>query len=156
MKTSKMIKPLSIGKTAKLFKEANDCTVRALANAAGMEYEEAHEILKNYGRKNASYCPDISMHEAYLSADFCLFGIFGTTTAAKQMKNTLDENGSSYVHYKGTTLNTLLNSGKFNDGSYIFVNTQHAFAVVDGEVIDNVNYVPGGMSIVAIYYLNNF
>ena len=124
-------------------KESNDCTVRALANAANIPYETAHNLLRKHGRKSARGCNSDVWHKAYNEAGFRLLGIYGTTARTRHMSRKLDVNPKS-----GITIGRMLPS--LGDGAYIVVITGHALAIVDGNIIDT-GFSKSGASVVALY-----
>jgi hypothetical protein len=126
---SSTIAPISIGKTSPSAREKDDCSVRALANAADIDYEDAHYCLKEHGRIFGEGVFFETYHRAYLSAGFELFGVYGTTNSAKYIKH------KTKVQSKpGLVLSNLLPT--IQDGAYIVMVSGHALAVIDGEIID--------------------
>jgi hypothetical protein len=124
----KLIKAVSRGATAGGL-EKNDCTVRALANAGDIAYEDAHTLLKKHGRKNHCGAFFVTMLKAYNEAGFKLQSVNGTTGAARQSARI-----ANVLSSEGITLAKIL--PKLHTGSYIVNITGHAVAVVDGKLID--------------------
>ena len=137
----KYIRPLTTGHSNVV--EQLDCTVRALANSAGIVYGNAHTILKKHGRKDRKGCSNKVWHEAYTNTGLFLVGIYGTTKAAKSISKRLN-----IAANKGITLGRILPT--LNDGSYIVIITGHALAVVSGHVIDK-GLNRSNSSVVAVY-----
>lgn len=140
----KFITPISGGKTSTgLFEEEQDCTVRALANSGDMEYIDAHQVLKEHGRKNRTGTYFHTYHTAYLSCGFELCASYGTTQSARytQYKTGIKQS-------KGIVLSKLLET--IPEGSYIVLVTGHALSVIDGEVVDTV-YTSTNKRVVALY-----
>jgi hypothetical protein len=137
----KYIRPLTIGHSNVV--EQLDCTVRALANSAGIVYGNAHSILKKHGRKDRKGCSNKVWHDAYINTGLSLVGIYGTTKAAKHISKRLN-----IAAYKGITLGRILPT--LNEGSYIVIITGHALAVVSGHVIDK-GLNRSNSSVVAVY-----
>lgn len=137
----KFIKPISSG--AWTVSEHRDCTVRALANSAGILYGNAHNILRKHGRKDGKGCTHKVWHDAYINNGMSLVGIYGTTKAAKHISKRLN-----IAANKGITLGRML--PQLNNGKYLVIITGHALAVVDGAVID-LNHNRSNSSVVAVY-----
>jgi hypothetical protein len=112
--------------------EANDCTVRALANAYGMPYKLAHKIMTKQGRQSKSGLHPAKTHEALTRMGFNLLGVYGTTKKARFLARMLDCQPKA-----GITLATLLTS--IGLGRYVITIRGHALAVVNGEVLDYGN-----------------
>ena len=109
--------------------ELRDCTVRALANAALMPYEAAHKLLKRFGREDRRGCRASTFHEAYEAASLAFVGVYGTSLTAKFISHRY-----SLPLIKGLSLQRLLPT--ISKGRYIVIVTGHAFAVVDGAIVD--------------------
>jgi hypothetical protein len=113
--------------------ESKDCAVRALAVAAVMDYDDAHEMLAYYGRTDGKGTRDDVLFTSYQAAGFRNIEVFGTTKAAcfyARKYGNIVQNIN-----KGITLKNFCK--KYNKGRYIVVYAGHALAVVNGEVIDN-------------------
>lgn len=123
--------------------EKNDCTVRALANAGGIDYADAHVLLKKHGRKNQCGAMFSTMNKAYTEAGFVLNSIHGTTGQARFVARTTKREAS-----EGITLGKLL--PKLGFGEYIVNVTGHAVAVVNGKIIDTFDN-PAGKRVVAVF-----
>ena len=135
------ISPISSG--AYTVNEHRDCTVRALANSAGILYGNAHNILRKHGRKDGKACTNQVWHDAYTNTGLSLVGIYGTTKAARHMSKRLN-----LAAYKGISLGRILPT--LTEGSYIVIITGHALAVVSGHVIDK-GLNRSASSVVAVY-----
>lgn len=138
----KYIKADSRGATAGSL-ETKDCTVRALANASGMPYEDAHVLLKKYGRKNRCGAKFSTMHKAYDEAGFVLNSVHGTTGQARYVARITQREADA-----GITLGEILPKLAF--GEYIINVTGHAVAVVNGKLIDTFDN-PAGKRVVAVF-----
>lgn len=112
--------------------ESRDCTVRALANAAMMDYDDAHELLAYYGRPSRRGAKFGTMFPAYAEAGFTKVTAFGTTKASRYVRyhfgNMIED------CQNGITLENFCK--KYNKGRYIVVYSGHALAVVNGQIID--------------------
>lgn len=120
----------SIAKGATDTNETKDCTVRALANATGMPYKDAHSLLKKVGRKDKE---GVSLH-VVLNAfeDIAIKPVYISS-------NTKD---GRYLcgYYSWTSPNQGMSLGKavktFTKGKYIALVNCHVVALVDGHLID--------------------
>ena len=95
--------------------EANDCTVLALSNAKGIPYEEAHAILKAHGRKDRNGPMIADWSRAVRSAGLQMEPAFSSITLGRFLRE--HPGGRWVLHVSG-----------------------HAFAVVDGKVVDHLGY----------------
>lgn len=127
--------------------EANDCTVRALANAAGLPYNIAHRVLAKAGRKPKRGAPLEAMTAAYKRMGFVTQSIHGTTKCARYLAKKIE---TSVEVQRGISLAYML--PRINDGRYIVLVRGHVFAVVNGKVLDYGDN-PAGCSVVAVYKL---
>tara|TARA_R110000796_G_scaffold104712_2_gene214583 strand:+ start:1005 stop:1436 length:432 start_codon:yes stop_codon:yes gene_type:complete len=112
--------------------ESKDCAVRALASAAVMDYDEAHELLAYYGRPDRRACVGFTLVSAYVDAGFRDITVFGSTSGAEYYRRTFKHSISRSE--KGITLKNFCKT--YNKGRYIVSYKGHAVAVVNGEVID--------------------
>lgn len=138
---AKTIIPVTAGVST--WGESRDCTVRALANSTGLRYGNAHNILRQHGRKDKRGCTCNVWHDAYISNGMSLVGVYGTTKGARYLAKKI-----SVVAQKGTTLGSIL--PKLTNGSYIVIITRHALAVVDGGVVD-MNLNRSNSRVIAVY-----
>jgi hypothetical protein len=123
--------------------ETRDCTVRALSNASGMHYDQAHSLLKKHGRNNRCGAFFGTMLKANTEAGFVLDSVHGTTGAANHAARIAKRQAS-----KGITLAKILPKLAF--GEYIVNTTGHAVAVVNGKIIDTFDN-PAGKRVVAVF-----
>lgn len=101
--------------------EHNDCTVIALANAAGLDYNAAHGLLTNGGRRVGRR---FDMH-GWLKHQWLYAGkINGFSLCEKA------------VYFKMATIADF--AKKYPRGRFIVIVRGHALAVVDGVVLDSV------------------
>lgn len=122
-----IIRPEALG--ASMQTERNDCTVRALANATGMAYSEAHALLSKHGRRFKHGAFFKSYYRAYLEAGLSLVGVYGITRRARSAGNI-----ANVTPGPGITLGRML--PRLQRGRYIVLITGHATAVVDGKLVD--------------------
>jgi hypothetical protein len=122
-----IIYPVAKGESSE--RERNDCTVRALANATGMAYSEAHSLLSKHGRKFKCGAFFMVYHRAYLEAGLALQGIYGSTRRAR-----IASSRANVTAGAGITIGRML--PRLQQGRYVVLITGHALAVVDGRIID--------------------
>jgi hypothetical protein len=122
--------------------ERNDCTVVALANAAGISYREAHEFAFQVGRRHGHGLKKEAIRTMLRNVD-----ISGVATA-RELATIAPvfhiHNSESIYGYRrrarrtgisvASYLATLPKKGRFYLGC-----TSHAFAYVDGVVVDNLS-----------------
>lgn len=102
-----MFKHTSKGIVAPLhYQESNDCSVRSVANASGLSYEDCHFIMQDLGR-----------------VDGKTMGI--QMAAAGCMK----AGGKIFITES-------LNDYRLKQGVYVVFTQQHSFCLKDGEIID--------------------
>ncbi len=123
--------------------ETRDCTVRALSNAGGLHYDQAHALLKKHGRKDRRGAFFGTMLIAYNEADFVLDSVHGTTASARAAARI-----AKHEAQEGISLAKLLPKLAF--GEYIVNTTGHAVAVVNGKIIDTFDN-PAGKRVVAVF-----
>ena len=100
------------------FREYRDCTIRALALSAGIEYSTAHRIGRDAGRKRrCGFFPDRLLKQAEQS-DIKYSKLPDSQVTIEEFIRTHSK-GSFYCRRSG-----------------------HAFAVVDGIILDNVRNTP--------------
>jgi len=131
------------GATCEKGNETKDCSVRALSNATEMPYEKAHALLKKHGRKDCRGVFFKTLKGAYEEAGFTLYGVYGSTRAARYAAHISDQKTA-----EGVTLGKLLPTLGF--GEYIVNVTGHAVAVVNGKLIDTFDN-PAGKRVVAVF-----
>ena len=107
------------------YDERNDCTVAALASAAGMPYREAHAILKKAGRKARK--------------GFKLRLWLDNQCAIARMKGTTVRLGNynvmrvRFLDY-GSTITLAKFLRDFPKGRFLVRKAHHVFTVIDGRV----------------------
>ena len=119
--------------------ENNDCVVRAIASAAEMDYDSAHQFVKEtFNRKNGKGTFGLGTGMNLLSKN-------GKQINGKNVQIISEEHNTMlyYVVVKGvkklraTTTATFIK--KHPIGSYVVVVKGHAFTIKDGVVIGNFN-----------------
>lgn len=131
-KVFKNIRPISRGIISGKYGVTNDCSVRALANAAGMMYSQADELCTRYGRKMNDGFAYSDYHRLLVDNGFNVHGVFGSTYNAKHFGLFV---GGSYKRYAGITIEKALTS-VLAEGTFIVMRRGHFFCVIDGEIID--------------------
>lgn len=124
----------------------NDCSVRALSNASGIPYETSEAMHKRNGRVDNKGTTPAVLHKTYAEAGFELQGVYGDTQQAWFLRNVFKTNDKQ--DNKGTTLAKFVQQHK--TGTYICLIRGHAFAVVDGAIIDN-QHLLAGKRVVAVF-----
>jgi uncharacterized protein (DUF3084 family) len=141
---------LSVDRGVTSSAESNDCTVRALANAADIAYNVAHRVLKKHGRKDRKGATFKTLHAAYEECGFRLTKVCGDGKRARFAIRTVD----NIPWAEGITFGRLLEQLP-SSGEYIINVTGHAVAVVNGKVIDTFNN-NARKRVVAVYKRINF
>jgi uncharacterized protein (DUF3084 family) len=139
---------LSVDRGVTSSAETNDCTVRALANAADIAYDTAHAVLKKHGRKDRKGATFKTLHAAYEECGFRLVKVCGD---GKRSRFAAHHTAARWVD--GITFGKLVTQLPY--GEYIINVTGHAVAVVNGKVIDTFNN-NARKRVVAVYKRINF
>lgn len=139
---------LSVDRGVTSSAETNDCTVRALANAADIAYDVAHAVLKKHGRKDRRGATFKTLHAAYEECGFRLVKVCGD---GKRSRFAAQHTAARWVD--GITFGKLVPQLPY--GEYIINVTGHAVAVVNGKVIDTFNN-NARKRVVAVYKRINF
>lgn len=114
--------------------ENDDCTVRAVVNSTGFNYDTVHTMLKKHGREECKGAFYPTIIEAYLELGLSLVGVFGVTRAASEMFRVARAYRLNPTQYPGVSLKTFL--ALYPRGSFVCLNKNHAFSIVDGKLID--------------------
>lgn len=119
--------------------EFNDCVVRAIASATEMDYDSAHQFVKEkFKRKNrkGTYGFGVTMN---------LMSKNGEKINGKSVE-IISENYNTMLYYvtvKGvkTLRNTTTSSfiKRYPKGTYVVTVNRHAFTIKDGVVIGNID-----------------
>ena len=121
----------------RMFRETNDCTVRAIGAAIGLDYATAHLLASRAGRKpRRGFWVHQILHQAKQESmirDFSVVRMSGTSP-------TSGTTGNYHAACQYPTLNQSL--PLLQTGRYVLSTTNHSFAVVDGVVYDNFYYRP--------------
>jgi hypothetical protein len=96
--------------------ERNDCTVRAISNVTGMEYDSVHRLLELYGRKNGK-----GFHLSH----------WLNYKEGKYLFNELFSKWNGTGHY---TLSSFIK--KNPTGTYLVCIDGHALCIKDGVILD--------------------
>ena len=124
--------------------DRNDCAVRAIANVSSTPYPELRQRMMELGRRMNRGTPWSTLNEVYKeqgARDITLWG-----NAGKKIK--------LWTHHdKVETGITVANFIKAHQkGRYIVVIRKHAFALVNGQVIDIVKNKAGSRVMVSYYF----
>ena len=119
--------------------EKNDCSVRALANAFNITYDNAHLFaateLERKARKGLK-----SMFQKLDLLGEVTFELFSNTlfpeTKTYKLDGKLKPRNPDYTH-KPVQFTVKTFCAKFNKGTYIVIVKKHALCIKDGIVIDN-------------------
>lgn len=125
-------------------RETNDCTVRALAAAANIDYSLAHRLMAKHGRQFGQGTRHECQLKAYTEAGGELRAIFGRDNGARYRARMSPD----VPHEPGITLKVLLSEIPL--GRFICIVRQHAFAIVDRKIADS-GLLKAGTRINAIY-----
>ena len=129
-------------------RETNDCTVRALAVAANIPYDQAHALMAKHGRKFRQGTMHKTQLKAYTEAGGELRAIFGSDKGARYRAL----QSPDVPVTDGITLKTLLE--KIPMGRFVVIVKGHAFAVVNRKVADS-GMLKAGTRINAVYRFDN-
>ena len=115
----------------------NDCTVRAVVNAFGFEYQKVHDVLEFYGRKTGHGAKNQVWIPAYKQLGMEPIGSYGKCRNAWAERYTFGCKGISVPELPGITIKSFLK--KHPGGRFVCMSRRHAFAIVDGALIDHTN-----------------
>ena len=134
--SSNAIKGYTESKIAK--SENNDCVVRAIASAADMDYDSAHQFVKEtFCRKNGKGTSGFHYTMNMMTKN-------GNKINGKSVEKITEEHNTMlyYVVVKGikklrnTTTGSFIK--KYPKGTYVVTVKGHAFSIKDGVVIGNI------------------
>lgn len=144
---AKIIAPIS--QTAvRISGESKDCVIRAAANATGMKYEDIHVIAKKNGRKDGHGTSMEVLLKTYRDIGVHLSGVVGTTDSADLTRRVAKRLNVVHSEFNGITLERFLRAK--STGKYICLMRGHAFAVVNGKLVD-AGSLRGGTRITAFF-----
>jgi len=134
---SSSIKGITSSKIAK--KENNDCFVRALAAATEQDYDTTHEVVRTKFKREAKKGVDnTSIVSRMLIAEDKGLKVGNTRYSVNilgtdRITNTYKLHGE-YIKRKKTVKSFIKDNPK---GNYIVTVSKHAFALIDGKLVDN-------------------
>ncbi len=134
---SSSIKGITSSKIAK--KENNDCFVRALAAATDQDYDTTHEVVRTkFKRSSKKGVDNANIVTRMLIAEDRGLRVGGTkysvnVLGTNRITNTYKLHGE-YIKRKKTVKSFIKDNPK---GSFIVTVSKHAFALVNGKLIDN-------------------
>jgi len=125
--------------------EQNDCSVRALANAADVPYDDAHAFWELHGRKpgRGTYTyrtldrgtkefPELGFRSIHVGGDSALYGRFCWDDVKRRYVNLVP--ATPNWTDSGTTLRAFCRQNP--RGSFFIDVARHSLAVIDGVIID--------------------
>ncbi len=134
--------------------EKNDCAVRAIANACGVNYDQAHKFCTEmFGREKGK---GTQLFTALLKTntemvfdnvgqlDMFRQGIRRTIKHVGDMPKLGGELKNPKYKHKPVAYTVKEFAQRFNKGNYIVTVAKHALAIKNGVVVDNSNYQVGG------------
>jgi len=141
-------------KSEKARNERNDCVVRAIANACEVNYEQAHEVVKEkFARKKGE--GTLAFNSVMKGLKRVTFEQAGqldlfTDTTVKSIKHLGDmpKLGGKLINrkykHKKVAYTVKAFAQKYKKGNFIVLVAQHALAINDGIIIDNSSYQANG------------
>jgi len=130
--------------------ETNDCTVIALAHVLGCQYSEAHKALADVGRRPRKGITNYAINEAlnrlllHKRVSYVKYTEVKTTRPSFE-RGILVQSATGWKRpfyrrprRQGTTVAQFLRSLP-KIGRFYLTSTSHAFAYVDGKLLDNLN-----------------
>ena len=134
--------------------EANDCVVRAIANACDVNYDQAHKYVSDtFGRKKGQgtqlFTLLLKTNKEMVFDEVGQLDLF-TQGIKRNVKHIGDmpKMGGQLINpkykHKKVAYTVKEFAQRFNKGNYILEVAKHALAVKDGVVVDNGNYQVGG------------
>jgi hypothetical protein len=114
--------------------EKKDCVIRAAVNAGVADYQKVHDVCAYFGRVNGKGTELGTWIRAYTNLGIELMGVFGNTLTAQHEAYMLERRGYKFETFKGITIKTFIKT--YPKGKFICMSNNHAFAIVDGELID--------------------
>ena len=134
--------------------EANDCVVRAIANACDVNYSQAHKYTADtFNRKKGDgvkYLMTILDKQNMMRFDevgqLNLFdeGVVRSIKSMGKMPKFGGDLANPKYKHKKVAYTVKAFAQKFTSGKYLVTVDKHALAIVDGVVMDNDNYQYGG------------
>ena len=142
------------GSSAIAKQEKNDCAVRAIANACGVNYEQAHKYVadtfdRKKGKGTQLFSTLLKMNSEMVfdsvgQLDMFRLGIRRTIKHVGDMPKAGGKLFNPKYKHKKVAYTVKEFAQRFNKGNYILAVKDHALAVNDGVVVDNGNYQVGG------------
>ena len=134
--------------------EANDCVVRAVANACDVNYDQAHKYVSDtFGRKKGKgtqlFTTLLKTNTEMVFDNVGQLSLFedGVKRTVKHLGDMPKLGGElknpKYKH-KPVAYTVKEFAQRFNKGNYIVTVAKHALAIKNGVVVDNSNYQVGG------------
>ena len=121
-------------KIAESFRETNDCNVRAMANALGINYRQAHAYHKKRGRKNRRGTSGQIVRDVIKDYAQEVFMVQKKYLALIPQVMEIIESADL-----PRTVNQFTKDSRFQKGRFIVYVRGHAIAIVDGKTQDWVS-----------------
>ena len=134
--------------------EKNDCAVRAIANACGVNYDQAHKYVadtfdRKKGKGTQLFTALLKTNTEMVFDNVGQLNLFedGVKRTVKHIGDMPKLGGKlknpKYKH-KPVAYTVKEFAQRFNKGNYIVTVAKHALAIKNGVVVDNSNYQVGG------------
>ena len=128
---------LNLGSSTLAEKEKNDCAVKAIAAAAGVSYEISHAFTGEYLMRTKKMGTLLGMFLPNITKEPMMLG--SKRVEFKSLGNIKITNGyklyGEVVRRKKTVKSFIKDNPR---GSFMVSVAEHAFAIVDGVLIDNI------------------
>ena len=128
--------------------DSKDCAIRAICNVTGKSHAEVAVVAEQLGRVKGKGCPAELTFDMMMHYGLSLRATCGTTIAARHYTRIADARGMSYRRCPGITIASSLHHMK--QGKWIVLRRGHAFAVINGKIIDKSVNSPDA-SVAAIF-----
>lgn len=128
--------------------DSKDCVIRAICNVTGKSHAEVSAVAERLGRVKNRGCMQNLSFDLMREFGLTLRATCGTTGAARIYTREADEHGMSYRRCPGITIARSLHH--MSEGKWIAFRRGHAFAVIDGKIIDRTPNNPNA-SVAAIF-----
>jgi hypothetical protein len=122
------IKPEYAGVTSTA--ELNDCTVRSLSNASGIQYSESHQILKTIGKRNDRKGAQFSNY----AKAYELAGAKNIVVHGEKWGRIFKSLEINKTHKTGISVGRFIQENP--KGRFVLIISRHATTVIDGKIID--------------------
>jgi hypothetical protein len=125
-----------------------DCVIRAVCNVTGLSRDHVAQVAEAYGRVHGRGCCPETVMNVLRAFNMTLRATCGTTIMVREYSRIADKIGISYRRCEGMTIARAL--FQMQHGKWVVLRRGHAFAVVNGKIIDKTPNSPDA-SVVAIF-----